>query len=97
MKSFADIKRRFAPGVVLQCIENTYRPEINGQRRTIQKVQTNALVCTLDGEEGRFWTALPPAKYVEILDADTFRIALGFGGKFDETHTVTLRFVGGAS
>jgi hypothetical protein len=93
MKTFADVKRRFAPGVVLECVSNTYRPVINGTRRKIEKVQTNALACTLDGQKGLFWTYLPGAKHVEIIDDDTFKMALIWGTKVDPEHTVTLRFV----
>jgi len=94
MKSFADIKRRFALGVVLECVENTYRPEINGTLRRIEKVQTNAIACTaapgVTAARGAlFWTPFPKASGVKIIDADTFQFDLGLAAG----HHVTLRFV----
>lgn len=78
MKTFADVKRRFAVDGRLECVSNTYRPEMSGTKRTIRKVQTNALAMLLDGQadERRNWTwlTLPPAKDVSIIDADTFEV-----------------------
>lgn len=92
MKTFADVKRRLKVGTILECVANTKRPELNGSRRLLTKVQANALRWTWIGQEakGPLWTYFPPARMVEVIDADTFRMAL------DETtpdKTVTLRFV----
>jgi hypothetical protein len=92
MKSFAELKRRFKPGLVLRCIENTYRPEVNGQLRKIVKVQTNALAFHHLGEEekGLFWLYFPPAADVKIIGKNTFAIALGKAGV---GHKLILEFV----
>lgn len=73
---------------------NTIRPELDGQDRTVRKIQTNAIAWTIDGDPRPWphqplsWTYWPPAKDVEILDDDTFRVAIGRGAG-----TVTLRFL----
>lgn len=103
MKTFADVKRRLKPGVVLECVENTYQPHLNGQRRRVERVQANAVAFQRAGLDGSFqiepqiprrewfWLYYPPsAKFVSIVDANTFRVALGNVGN---GHTVMLRFV----
>ncbi len=87
MKSFSDIKRRFAPGVVLECTENTglqteeTRERALG-RRTIRLVQTNAIASTRgegdwSGKRGDlFWTYFPKANAVNILDDNSFALHL---------------------
>jgi hypothetical protein len=90
MKSFADVKRRFAIGVRLECVENTYRPELDGSRRTINKVQTNAIRWREDGSDQQCWTPYPAASGVKIVDGDTFDMPLRQG-----QHYVRLRFLKG--
>jgi hypothetical protein len=100
MKTFADIKRRFVVGMIIECVENTYRPAAKGRRR-IEKVQTNAIACTLLdnhpdalAKPGQlFWTEFPPAKNVTVVDHDTFQLRLW---KQPEHH-VTFRFLGGSA
>ena len=92
MKSVSDMKRRLAIGQRLLCVENTYRPELNGTIRTIIRVLGNQIVWTWNGGQrpGQCpnWTRWPHAKMFTFVDADTFSFAL------DEKHTVTLRFIG---
>lgn len=96
MKSFADIKRRIRTGIVLTCVENTKRPELNGQARRVTHTQGNAFTWRLVGApetENRSWTFYPPAKMVKILDADTFTMALTDAWGHVTPETVTFRFV----
>lgn len=91
MKTLADIKRRISVGVRLQCVENTYRPTLNGTCRTVVKIQTVSFAWLQDGSEdkGRSWTEYPKSKDVTIIDADTFQFKL-----FDDKdHYVRMRFV----
>lgn len=91
MKTWADIKRRVQVGTVMECVENTLFPDLlNGSRRTITKVQTQAWRFDWNpngGESQAAWLPFPAAKDVSIIDADTFQIALG------PDHHLTLRFV----
>ncbi len=77
MKSFADFRRRLAPGVELDAINHKI-PVATGRRR-IDKVQTNGFwFIQLDGQAGdpakglqsrvgkRCWTDFPMARYVRI-------------------------------
>jgi len=99
MKTLADIKRRIQPGVRLICVENTKRPELNGKERIITKVQTKAFVWIHADEDAKAakgsWTNYAPARDVDILDENTFRMAIAnWDGKtIDPTITVTLRFI----
>ena len=88
MKTLADIKRRLRVGGRLLCVENTYRPKLNGIERIICKVQTNGVFCHF-GDEKRFWTPLPKAKDLTIIDDDTFQFWLFEPGG----HYVRLRFL----
>jgi hypothetical protein len=90
MRTLTDIKRRLAPGVVLECIGQTRRPELVGTRRTVVKVQGNGYCFNLDtgAESWMFW---PKAAHVRVLDADTFEVDLASGGRVHGV--VTLRFV----
>jgi hypothetical protein len=40
LKTLADLKRTIKPGMRLRCIENTYRPELNGKQRKVVRVFT---------------------------------------------------------
>jgi endonuclease YncB( thermonuclease family) len=94
MKSFAGARQRLVAGVILECVENTKRTELSGTRRRVEKVQTNAIACyqlPLEPNAQLIWTYFPPAKMVEILDADTFRLTLH---RDMPQFTVTLRFCG---
>jgi hypothetical protein len=102
MKTFADIKRRLAVGAVLECVENTYRPQVNGQRRRVEVKQTNAIAFQVAQPDGSFLPEIPRrdlfwldypkgASLIEVIDGQTFRFAIQRSG-----HSVTLRFVGEA-
>lgn len=92
--SLAALKRRMQVGKVLLCVENTKRPELNGRRREIVKVQGNSFAWVHEGEQEskRSWTDFPQAKGLTWLDEHTFKIDMdGCGAGF----TVTLQFVKG--
>jgi hypothetical protein len=97
MKTLTDIKRRIQFGIVLTLVENTKRPELNGQARRVTHTQGNAFTWRLVGApetEARSWTYYAPAKTVRIIDADTFSMALTDAWGHVTTDSVTLRFTG---
>ena len=89
MQTLADLRRRIAVGMRLLCIENTYRPELNGRVREITRARASLFYWKNPGDAQDSTTHLPKASELQWVDADTFRIDL-FG---DRTHSVTLRFV----
>jgi hypothetical protein len=74
MKSLAELKRTIKPGLRLRCIENTYRPELNGKIRTVCRVQTNAF--TWKTEEAH------EIKINSLRDADAVCSCGGWSVKF---------------
>lgn len=97
MKSLADIKRRIVPGAILECLSNTYRPELSGRRRIAEKVQGNGFFWKhADAlNESRSWTQYPAAKAIRIINDDTFDLMLDRQGS-DGPDYVRLRFVSAA-
>ena len=100
MKTFSDVKRRLRVGAVLECVENTYQPKLNGTRRKVEVVQTNAVAFQRAQDDGSFLPEIPrrdlfwlyypkTAKHVSVIDADTFRMDLDTG----RGDRLTLRFV----
>ena len=90
MKNLADVKRRLLPGTVLLTVENTYRPELNGTRRTVTRTQAAGFWWQLETGSAEQRTRFPAARHVTIDDADTFTLSLtGQPG-----HHLRLRFVG---
>lgn len=92
MKTFTDLKRRLVVGQRLLCVENTYRPELNGSIRTIIRVLATQIVWTWEGSKKPNepnWTRWPGAKQFTFIDADTFSFAL----ETKNNDRVTLRFV----
>lgn len=88
MKTIKDVKARMTPGTRLVCVENTYRPELNGTERVVQKSGPSVVSFLVDGEPG-FRMEWGPG--IVILDPDTFSMPLKRAD-----HKVTLRFVGEA-
>ena len=81
MKTLAAIKRRMLPGARLLCVENTYRPALNGSLRTVVRSGPGAWRFRLDGDDKvsvGFW---PKASEVQIIDADTFSLGFEMGDK----------------
>jgi hypothetical protein len=83
---------------VYDCIENTYKPELNGQERMIVKAQSNGWFWVITNSETgeRYWSDMPTKD--EILESSTN----GFGGVIVKLrtaraapslqHTLTLKF-----
>lgn len=67
LRTLADLKRFVRVGMVIDC-EHLTRPEVSG-RRTITKVQTNAIVMSYtkpDGTPGETWGRWDSAKHVQF-------------------------------
>lgn len=77
IKTLAALKRIIQPGVRLRCIENTYRPDLNGKDRTVTRVQTNGFYWRPDEWAKRdSWTPYPKANLF-TFEGDTFKFSLG--------------------
>ena len=89
MTTLASWKRGTKAGDVLLCVENTYRPEINGTRRYLNQVGPSVVVCTLEDQESRNYRMEWPkaSDVLSVTDEEiTYKIGIG-------DHTVTLRRV----
>lgn len=87
MKTIKDAKTRLVVGARLLCVENTYRPKLNGTFRTVTKVGASVWKWKGDDDpDPRESHSVWPAG-IKIVDADTIRIPMG------DDHFVTLRFV----
>ena len=80
-------KARFTVGATFICVENTYRPVVNGTRRTVTKVQNNGVFVRCDGVADRYWMPFPRACDIVEADAGTAKYKFGAG---DHTLTITL-------
>lgn len=89
MKSFAQLKKDLKVGVKIKTIQNSYKPEKNGEIRVVGKVQTNAIAfTTTEGKLSYLWW--PKASEVEY-EGNVFKI-------YSEphqynNHTRTLEFI----
>lgn len=90
-----DVQSRIVNGAVIECVENTYRPELNGTLRKVTKAQKQNyrwVAIAADGtEEAKpSWGHLPKRES-DILastnDTVTFKMEQAGVG-----HTLTLRF-----
>ncbi len=84
MKTLSDLKRTIQVGTRIRCIENTYRPELNGTMRTVVKVQGNAFVWRQDDQTDTrgSWTYYPKASDAEFDGTNTFKLALKSDGHY---------------
>ena len=91
MATLTAFKRNVKAGTPMICVENTYRPDINGQKRTVLKAGTAVIEWVGDGEGCKSRTPWPKARdVVSVSDNQiTWRLFPGRDGK--EHHTVTLR------
>lgn len=86
MKTAKDVKSRLVPGTRLLCVENTYRPQLNGTTRVVVSAGVTVWQWRLEDAteiQGGSWE---PG--IRILDADTFSMPLRRAD-----HTLTLRFM----
>ena len=82
-------RARIVPGVVLECIENTYRPELNGAKRVVLKVGTTVwLFRPVDGSEISRSEWPRRLSDVVMIDKNTSRYPLT-----RTAHTLTLRIL----
>jgi hypothetical protein len=88
MKSLAELKRNIHVGTQLRCIENTYRPELNGTLRTVVKTQGNAFVWRMEGDTRNSWTNYEKASAYQFDGSNRFSWALG-----RDDHKVTLEIL----
>ena len=93
MNNFADIKRKLIVGQSLKCLKNDFSDKHVGKTRKIEKVQTNALVF-----EGGSRLGFPKAKYVEVINENTFSLVEGTWAKiaernFNEGKKIVYQFV----
>lgn len=90
---------RMTPGTILEVVEQTKRPELVGSTRTIIRRSSKLVFETtniIDGETIESAMELPQSN-LTWLDDGTITYPL-FGGKgIGAGHTVTLRFLDGAS
>lgn len=93
MKTLADIRRRFGPGVRLEVIKQTRLPDQVGSIRTVRQSRTTDIVWE-PSEEGKRCghSDWPKAKDVRITGDDSFEYDLvdRDGAKYG---TVGLRFL----
>jgi hypothetical protein len=88
MKSLAELKRTIQVGTRLRCIENTYRPELNGKTRIVTRIQTNGFWWKHEKtDEHESWTHYPKAQLF-TFDGDTFQFSLG-----RDEHSVRLEVI----
>lgn len=93
MRTLEEVRQLFPIGAVIECVENTYRPELNGSRRRVSAVRKSSLdVEVLSGHDAGkpgFVMALP-ARAGDVLSRSantvTFRIGRG-------EHTCTFRVI----
>ncbi len=90
MRTLEQVRALFPIGAEVECVENTYRPELNGTRRRITRVQKQRLgVEVLTGPGvGRPFDVVLPARARDVLEltGEQVRFRLGRG-----EHTVTYR------
>lgn len=89
MKTLADFKRRVRVGCKLLCVENTYRPVLNGTVRTVTRCQTVGFKWRNAGADKDSHSAYPRATEFTVVDADTVRYKLWPNMEY----TVCLRFI----
>lgn len=80
-------KARLVVGARLLCVENKYRPELNGRTRIVTQVGATVWRWKHEDEDQISFSVWPSG--VRVLDADTFVIPLH---KRDDS-TVTPRFL----
>jgi hypothetical protein len=89
MNSLQRLQETLRDGLVLEVVENTYRPELNGTRRTIEKTRKTTFRFRTHGDNIISTNTLPKrTSDVTWLDDDTVRYKIREDG-----HTVTLRIV----
>jgi len=78
MKTLTELKRTLKPGTRIRCIENTYRPELNGKLRLVTRTQTNGFYWMADDAMKESWTPYCKASLFKF-DGNAFQFSLGRG------------------
>lgn len=95
-----EFKSLIVEGARFSCVENTYRPQLNGQNRKIEKAQSNGwfwrAVDDVNDAGGRYWTDMPKAAdIVESREVYTSGEPCGLNVTLRAPipgHTITLEF-----
>ena len=90
-QTLAALKHRIAPGVILYCVENTFRPAMNNTVRIVTAVQRNGFYWVFRGSTQRCWTTYPAVSRYNPVDTNTFDFYI------DHIHYVRLRFMTGSA
>lgn len=92
MRTLEQVRALFPVGAEVECVENTYRPELNGTRRRITRAQRQRLgVEILTGPcVGEPSVMVLPSRVGDVLElgADCVKYRLGRG-----SHTVSYRVI----
>lgn len=91
-----ELQNRIKVGVVLLCVENTYRPELNGTRRIITKTQKASYRCNQLNSDGlpdgkTFWGDLP-TRAGDIVSSNGDTVTWRMNGAATG-HLLTMRFL----
>lgn len=87
MRTAKEAKARLTPGTRLLCIENTYRPELNGRTRVVVKAGATVWQWRHEDDAAISYSDLPAG--IRVLDPDTFSVPI----RTKSEHRVTLRFL----
>lgn len=82
-------------GASIELVENTYRPELNGTRRTIEKVQRESYAAIEEHSGETVWGALPK-RVREVVSVDETQATFYIDDTSERLtgHTITIRRVG---
>ena len=50
VKNFTDLKRKLGAGIPFEIVDHGIKPQYNGQRRVVQKMQTNGMYTGIYGD-----------------------------------------------
>lgn len=88
------VRKLFAPGTVLECVQNTYIPAQDGSRRRVEKLGRDfADVELLGVEDRRPYRMVVPRRVRDVLSVDGREATYLLGERPDQLrgHTVTIR------
>lgn len=86
--TLASFKRKVVTGARILCVENTFRPELNGIVRKVTKVKSSGFSWIPESGGTRYaWTQWPMARDVLALGEDEITFPLYSGSE----HSLTLK------
>lgn len=86
--NLASLKRRLAPGTVLEVTDHSKRPELIGSRRTITASRATQYEFTTPIAEGKHLSSWPKASQIEWIDGDTFAMPVGLFNTIATFHII---------